>query len=46
MLKEYEELWDKTLEPELEKLLALNSAGVDYIPAQDDGKGGLTYQYK
>lgn len=46
MLKEYEELWDKELPAEVEKLLQLNQSGIDYIPAQDDGKGGLTYQYK
>jgi hypothetical protein len=33
MLKEYEELWDKSLQPEVEKLLQLNLSGVDYIPA-------------
>lgn len=46
MLKEFEELWDKDLQPEVEKLLALNQSGFDYIPAQDDGKGGVMYQYK
>lgn len=32
--------------PDVEQLLALNSSGIDYIPAQDDGKGGVSYQYK
>jgi hypothetical protein len=31
---------------DVEQLLALNSSGIDYIPAQDDGKGGVSYQYK
>lgn len=46
MLKEYEELWQKDLQAEVEKLLQLNQSGIDYIPAQDDGKGGVMYQYK
>lgn len=46
MLKEYEELWEKDLQPEVERLLQLNQAGIDYIPASDDGKGGIEYKYK
>ena len=46
LLKEYEELWDKTCQADIEMLLALNSSGVDYIPAQDDGKGGIEYKYR
>jgi len=46
LLNEYEELWNKDLAPEVEQLLALNSAGIDYIPSQGDGKGGISYQYK
>jgi len=33
LLNEYEELWNKDLAPEVEQLLALNSAGIDYIPS-------------
>jgi hypothetical protein len=36
LLKDYEELWNKTLQPDVEKLLALNSAGIDYIPRTVD----------
>jgi major vault protein len=46
MLNEYEELWEKTCEKDVEYLLALNSSGVDYIPASDDGKGGVQYDYR
>lgn len=46
LLNEYEELWNKDLTNEVEQLLALNSAGIDYIPSQGDGKGNITYQYK
>jgi hypothetical protein len=33
LLKEYEELWEKELQPEVERLLQLNQSGIDYIPA-------------
>jgi hypothetical protein len=45
-LKEHEELWNKILEPEIEKLVGLNSSGIDYIPATVDGKGEVEYVYK
>jgi len=41
LLKEFEELWAKTMSPDVEMLLALNSSGVDHIPALDDGKGSV-----
>jgi hypothetical protein len=33
LVNEQEELWAKLLPAEIESLLALNSSGVDYIPA-------------
>jgi len=39
MLNETEELWSKELNPDVEKLIALNSSGIDYIPASVDNKG-------
>jgi major vault protein len=46
MLKENEELWNKALSPEIEKLVGLNSSGIDYIPATENAKGEIEYQYK
>lgn len=39
LLKEYEQLWEKELPPEIETLLGLNAAGIDYIPATTDPSG-------
>lgn len=33
LLNEFEELWNKNLDPQVEQLLGLNSAGIDYIPS-------------
>lgn len=33
LLKENDELWEKTFPPDIEALVALNASGVDYIPA-------------
>jgi len=41
MLNETEELWNKILLPDIEKLIGLNSSGIDYIPATVDNKGGM-----
>ena len=41
LLREYEQLWDKTLSAEVENLLSLNASGVDYIPAQVNEKGEI-----
>lgn len=46
LLKEREELWSKNLSVDVEKLVGLNSSGVDYIPATVDGKGEIEYVYK
>ena len=46
MLKEFELLWNKELDKDVEQLLALNSAGIDYIPGTDDGKGNVSYKAK
>lgn len=46
MLKEREELWSKKLSDDVERLVGLNSSGVDYIPATVDGKGEIEYVYK
>jgi hypothetical protein len=40
LLNENEELWNKMLAPEVEQLLALNTAGIDYIPSV--GAGSVT----
>lgn len=44
LLNENEELWNKLLSPEVEQLLALNSAGIDYIPSV--GEKSVTQSYK
>jgi hypothetical protein len=36
MLKETEELWEKNLDADIERLIGLNSSGVDYIPSSVD----------
>jgi major vault protein len=46
MLKESEELWNKLLSAEIEKLVGLNSSGIDYIPATENARGEIEYQYK
>jgi len=43
MLRENEELWNKVLTPEIEKLVGLNSSGIDYIPASENAKGEIEY---
>lgn len=40
MLSETEELWNKPLDPEIEKLLQLNLSGSDSIPDESDTKIG------
>lgn len=34
------------LNPEIEKLVGLNSSGIDYIPSSVDSKGDIEYVYK
>lgn len=46
LLKANEELWNKTLTPEIENLVGLNSSGIDYIPATENAKGEIEYKYK
>jgi hypothetical protein len=41
LLNENEELWSKNLTPEVEQLLSLNSAGIDYIPSVQEGVGAI-----
>ena len=46
LLGEHEELWEKILEADVEKLVALNSSGIDYIPASVSASGEYTYNLK
>jgi len=46
MLGENEELWNKALSADVERLVGLNSSGVDYIPASENAKGEIEYNYK
>ena len=46
MLGENEELWNKLLSPDVEKLVGLNSSGIDYIPASENARGEIEYHYK
>jgi major vault protein len=43
LLNENEQLWEKILTPQVEELLAQNNSGSDYVPAQQDANGKITY---
>jgi hypothetical protein len=45
-LKEHEELWNKDLSPDIERLVGLNASVTDYIPATENAKGEIEYVYK